>query len=303
MKWVKAGIFVLVLVLVVGSVVAIAGNQQASTKNYVISLQQTNVEDVCTTKNFQNNKQITRKNTSTIEKSNMWGFLIEKLPKLKNYKSTRPDPYEVKKILEECNATKYVFYARGYEKWEIEELKREFEAAGVPIEIIPVDQKELTVLSTTSASFECGVVYNGLVAINNDVEIKWHAYICGTNLNTGCVDWRPSENYYCDIHYEAWAMFQKPNWQQSRVLIDFPGCNPATNCGGTCGKVNTKIYGSCGLRYYHLPLSEPGMIIEAEYTLSKYPNKTCDHCDCITKDKGLCQEYPQVLIKNIKKIL
>ena len=30
----------------------------------------------------------------------MWDFLIEKLPKLKNYKSTRPYPSEVKKVPE-----------------------------------------------------------------------------------------------------------------------------------------------------------------------------------------------------------
>ena len=55
MRCIKAGMFALVLFLVVGSVVAITENKHKSTnikKSYVISLQQTKVEDVCTTKNF-----------------------------------------------------------------------------------------------------------------------------------------------------------------------------------------------------------------------------------------------------------
>ncbi len=67
-----------------------------------------------------------------------------------------------------------------------------------------------------------------------------------------CFPWRPSDETNCDIHYEPWIWIDDlQDWFGG--LVNFGGCNPAINCGGDCGKVNSKREGTCLRRYNQAP--------------------------------------------------
>lgn len=95
----------------------------------------------------------------------------------------------------------------------------------------------------------------GLIYIYTDFPfIPWYWWIDWETREPlyGCRPWRPDENKACDIHYEPWVYIPElKGWYGG--LINFGGCEPAKNCGGNCGLVNSKRNGKCLRKYDEAP--------------------------------------------------
>lgn len=209
----------------------------------------------------------------------------KKLPKV-----FPPDPRVIKKVMEDLNLKAFSINPNVYTPEEVNELVKKFEGEGIKVE------------SSSSSTWECDVLYSGWVLVNNIDEVRWYAHECSTFEAYDCNPSPPSESNHCDIHYEAWMYFENEG-TTTRGLIDFPGCEPANNCGGDCGSNNTMIYTYCILEYTHLPLDSSYFYIYATYTLSKTPAGDCLKCDCITVNPtGECPDNPQMFIVDISQV-
>lgn len=150
----------------------------------------------------------------------------------------------------------------------------------------------------------CDVMYEGVIGVYNygfNYPYWFWRYISRPDSVSGCKSYAPSENDdACDIHYERYMYFYLQEEEQAGLINFYGGKVFASNCGGTCGTTNTKIHGSCAIRYgdLHSNLYESYYYIYAKYTMTKYNGNCYYYCYCGCGTDCHCSMF-QVFIADV----
>ncbi len=137
--------------------------------------------------------------------------------------------------------------------------------------------------------WRCDEIYHGLVRLDGDA--WWFFYENGRP--SGCSR-EPPPPSACDVHMIVRANFV--GMGEGVALITFPGSQPASNCGGSCGSANTLVNGTCGLRP-----SDVGGLMFASYMMTHTRSDPCpyySYCGCL----GAC-DTPQLFISDVREVL
>ncbi len=138
-----------------------------------------------------------------------------------------------------------------------------------------------------SGCWRCDELYHGIIKLQDDI---WWFYRRKSDGISGCVRYAPVETAACDIHLIRKAYFL--GMGTGRILITLPGYDPASNCGGSCGVINTLWKGKC--KY---SMREGPSYIFASYLMTDTKADPCpyySYCGCL----GMCRT-PQLFVSNV----